>query len=224
MAEYCVVPKEKVFKISSKIPPEEAIFAEPLACALNGTTKACAHPGDNIVILGGGPMALLYFMILHKAGIDKIIVSEISKTRRDFAKKIGVNNVIDPKNNDLFKAIKEETSIGADIVIDTVGVLLDTAIKLVRRGGLILSFGINESIKSSINQSVVTMSEISIQGVYCAHKCFPRAIKLLEERAIPVKELLTNSFPLKDTQKALSFMAKGNGIKSSVVIRGDMPV
>lgn len=224
IAEYCVVPKEKVFKISSNVPPEEAIFVEPLACALNGTTKACAHPGDSVLILGGGPMALLYFLILHKTGIDKIFISEISKERRDFAKNIGAKNLINPKNDDLGKIIMDETGIGADIVIDTVGILLETAIKMVRRDGLILSFGINESAKPPISQSIITMSEISIKGVYCAHKCFPLAIDLLEQGAIPVRNLLTHSFPLEDTQKALSFMAQGKGIKSCVVIRGPLPV
>ena len=54
MCDYLCVPERLVYRIREDIPANVACLVEPLACVLNGTTSVRTHPGESVLILGGG--------------------------------------------------------------------------------------------------------------------------------------------------------------------------
>ena len=76
-AEYSKTPAKALHKISNRVSPEQAILVEPLSCVVNAMNKLGIKPGEAIVILGAGPMGLLFVQMVKVAGASKIIVSEI---------------------------------------------------------------------------------------------------------------------------------------------------
>ena len=133
MAEYLCVPEKLVYRISEDVPVHIACLTEPLACVLNATKSLRIHPGENAVVLGGGPIGLI-FMMLYKAAGATVFVSDISEKRREFALKLGADYVMDPNSEDITQFVRQKTKIGADIVTDAVGMLVDQAITLVKKG------------------------------------------------------------------------------------------
>ena len=212
-AEYSVVPINAVHKISSNLLSEKAVLVEPLSCVVNGTNKLNFQQGSSILVLGAGPIGLLFIKVLKSAGAGKIIVSEISSFRRKFAKKSGASVILDPRKGNIVDVVKAETGVGVDIVIDCVGGLLEDALKCCRKGGQIILFGLNTNATNKVKPFNITHGEIKITGSYIAKYTFPLAIKILENNVIDVSDLITHKFLLKDFEKGLNVMKEGQAVK-----------
>lgn len=212
-ASYSVVPARNVYKISRKVPPEIAVFAEPLSCVINGSEKVNIQPGDSVVILGAGPMGQLFTQVLKAAGASNIICVDLSEYRLHYSKKSGATHIINPENQDVLAVVKEVTDVGADVVIDCVGVLLNQSMELVRKGGQILLVGMNEHAKPAIKQYELTRNEITVKGTYIQKKDFPKVIKILEANLLNLEDLITHQLSLNNLQEGIEIMKKGEAIK-----------
>ncbi len=217
MAEYACVPEKMVYKISEQVPSYIACLAEPLACVLNATESVRIHPGETAVILGGGPIGLI-FMMLYQAAGAKVIVSDIMPTRQAFAKQLGADIVVDPSKENLEEIVKDNTEIGAAIVVDAVGMLLPQAIKLARKGGDVVIFGINEIAQAQLNEAPIVFNELTIHGKFITKGTMPMAVKLIEEKAIPIEKLVTHRMPIQDVKTGLELMKSGEALKAIVEI------
>lgn len=212
MAEYACVPEKLVYKIDSNVSPHIACLTEPLACVLNPTQEIRVKPGGSVVILGAGPIGLI-FMMLYKAAGAKVIMTDTLENRRKFAIELGADLVLDPETQDVAQEIRKMTEVGADIVVDAVGVLMDQSIKLVRKGGSIILFGINEAYKVQLNQAPIVFNEINIYGKFITKGTFPDAISLIENNIIPIEKLVTHRLPIDEVKRGLELMKSGEGCK-----------
>lgn len=77
-ARYFVAPDSALTKIPRDMPRDLAVFCEPVNCVMGAMDQVRALPGDNALILGGGPIGLYYAMLLKSNGAGKVIVSEPS--------------------------------------------------------------------------------------------------------------------------------------------------
>jgi threonine dehydrogenase-like Zn-dependent dehydrogenase len=214
---YNVAPAKALHKISSDLLPELAVFTEPLSCVVSATQKLKIHPGEVVVVLGAGPIGLLFIQMFKASGAGKIIVSEISEYRVKFAYESGASRVVNPLEDNLEKIVKEETLIGADAVVDAVGTLFRSAMAIVRRGGLILLFGQNYQARTQVAQNDITKNELTVMGSFIARFTFPFAIKIIESKVLNLEKLISHRLPLEDIHKGIEAMRKGEAIK--VIIR-----
>lgn len=215
-AKYNVAPAKQLYKISKDLPIEEAIFAEPLSCVLNATRKIALHPGESAVVLGAGPIGLYFTMLLKSAGGYPVIVSEPHPFRRSKALEVGADIVVNPKEEDLREKVFKATKLGADVVVDAVGVLLEDALKVVRRGGRVLLFGQNAQYVNKIRQNDITRNEITVMGSYIANRTFPMVVKVLEAGLLPLTKLITDRIKISEFEKGLAKMREGNAIEVMV--------
>lgn len=216
-AKYCRVSSKVAYKISKSVSDEVAACAEPLACAINGVKKVNVLPGESAVIVGSGPIGLMIAMLLKASGIGKCFLLEMSPWRAEFAKKLKIATVLNPRDQDACGIVMQETGIGADYVFDVTGSQLKSSLGYVRRGGKIVLFGVNKKAVSEISQCEITTNEVSVLGTWLANATFPEAVKVLEEKMIDVAALVTDVMPLEDIHKGLEKLAKGQAIK--VVIK-----
>lgn len=212
-AKYCVVNGKVAYKISKEVPVEEASCAEPLACAVNGLKKVNVLPGESAVVVGGGPIGLMIAMLLKASGITTGFLLETSPFRQEFAQKLDIGTVIDPAQQDAKAIVMERTGIGADYVFDVTGSQLMTSLDLVRKGGTVVLFGVNDKAVSQLPQHVVTKSEVQVLGTWLANATFPEAVRILEEKAIDVAALITDVLPLEEVHQGLEKLAKGEAVK-----------
>lgn len=212
-AEYSVVPSIVVHKISPELAPDTAVFAEPLSCIANAMERLKAKPADTVLLLGAGPIGLLFAKFLKAVGSGNIYISETSQYRRQMATSCGFTNIIDPAKDNVEEIMNNSTGIGADIVIDCVGILMDQALRCVRKGGKILLFGLNSTAHNDIQPFDIVHKELEVIGSFIARYTFPRAIRMLESGIIEVRDLITHTFSIKDFEKGLDAMRTGNAIK-----------
>lgn len=217
MAPYSVVPARGVFRISADVPEQIAVLAEPLADVLNGIRRASPQLGEAVLVLGAGPIGLLFTLLLRAAGAGTVLVSEPAPLRAKRAADCGADRVIDPTREDLAQAVRRAAPLGADLVIDAVGGLLADALQAVRKGGRILLFGVNTTAQVTVRQADLTFRELSLLGSYIDRATFPQAIKILESGRIPFDRLVTHRLPLARVRDGIELLRRGEGIKVVVV-------
>jgi 2-desacetyl-2-hydroxyethyl bacteriochlorophyllide A dehydrogenase len=208
-----VAPAKALFKISKDVPLEQAIFAEPLSCVLNGINRIEPQAGESALVLGAGPIGLYFVAIFQVHGLRNIIVSEPNPGRAKMAAACGATEVVDPGARSVEEAVRAITGIGADIAVDAVGVLMPDAIASVRKGGRVLLFGMNSEAIAEIRQNDLTRNEIELVGSYIANKTFPATVELLESGRLDLQKLVTHRFGLKDIHAAIDAMRSGEAIK-----------
>ena len=206
MAEYLCIEERMVYVIDSAVPSYVAALTEPLACVLNGTTTVKAHPGYDVAVLGGGPIGLIFTMI-YKAMGAKVLVSEPIEYRRNLALELGADVVVNPETQDVDTEIRKHAPLGADIVVDAFGTLLPTAIQIAKKGANILCFGVDQVATVNIPQYPIIEKELSIHGTYITKGTFPLAIKIIENKSIPLDKLVTHRFPLEKLLDGINLMA-----------------
>ena len=99
-------------------------MAEPTSVAYNAVIERGGgiRPGDNVVILGAGPVGLAACAILKKAGAAKVILSEPEPARAEVAKKLGADFVINPTTEDFADRLLEIThGMGAALYLEATG-------------------------------------------------------------------------------------------------------
>jgi 2-desacetyl-2-hydroxyethyl bacteriochlorophyllide A dehydrogenase len=219
MAEYCIVPVRQAYTLPNDLPAEVCAFIEPISCAVHGIDRARVRLGDSVTILGGGTIGLVMAQLAKGAGAARVIVVEPMEHKRDIARRIGVDVVLDPRAVDTKSAVMDLTDVGADVVIECAGKTSTVALALecVRRGGVVEFFGvcpIGATIDLEPNR--VYGKELTIIGSYVNPLTFARAIALLKAGRVRVHEFRIDHFPLDGVHEALEFQRKGKTMKSII--------
>lgn len=212
-APYLCAPERALYTISDRVAEEDAVFFEPLSCVVGALARAPVQPGDRVAILGAGPMGALFALVCRQAGAGQIIMTDIIQSRRAFAEQLGVDLVLNPQAVRLEEQIIEHTGIGCDLVIDAVGNQLGNAIKLVRRGGRVVLFGLRPHDNPPVNQYTITRYDLTIIGAFVGLKPFAQTVQLLESGTLHPSQLITHRLPLEELEQGVALMRSGEAIK-----------
>ncbi|MFJ8927553.1 alcohol dehydrogenase catalytic domain-containing protein [Streptomyces sp. NPDC102364] len=197
-AERVTVPLTGLTRLPDNVSDEHAALAEPLAVGLHAVDRAGVRPGDNILVLGGGPIGTAVVMAARLAGVSGLYVSEPLAGRRELLHGIGVTEVFDPGVTDVRREVFLRTArIGPDVVIDATGIpaLAAQAVATVRRGGRVVLAGVGHgSVEFDMGQLV--FYERSVVGTLGYNFDIPRVISLMSTGRLDPAPLLTGRFPL----------------------------
>jgi threonine dehydrogenase-like Zn-dependent dehydrogenase len=212
-APFLRAPQRALFKLRPEVPRDDAVFFEPLSCVVGSVTRAPFQAGDNVVIIGAGPMGLLFAQMYRTLGAGKIIVADIAPYRLDFAHELGVDAALNPADVDLPQAVRDLTELGADIVVDAVGNQMAMAVKLARRGGQVILFGLRPHDHPAVNQYTITRYDLTIHGTFVGLNPFEQTVQLLESRRIQPSVLITHRLPLTELAQGVELMHSGQAMK-----------
>lgn len=225
LSEYVLVPKEAVaagcvFAADERVPFEHLALAEPLACCINGHEKSGTKMGDNVVILGAGPIGLFHLQLSMLAGAKNVIVSEPSEERRKAALSFGATRAVEP--DDLAPTVEGLTGgEGADVSVVCIGVpaLVNDAIRLTRAAGRVNVFaGLAGAGWAEVEANLIHYKELVVTGTSNSRRRdFERAIRLIEDGEIDVASMVTNRYPLSEATRAIEKSASGEAIKVAVL-------
>jgi threonine dehydrogenase-like Zn-dependent dehydrogenase len=213
MAEYAVLPRQSLYKVSPKVPSHIAALAEPLSCVISAVNKLNMQPGESVVILGGGPIGLLFTMMFKAAGAAKLIVSEPSESRQKVALDCGATMVVNPLREDLKQVVGEELPNGPHVVVEAFGPLLPLAIELVAGHGRILQFGHDETAMPAIPVGIMLKKEAVIYGAFNSRFSFERVATIMETGILPLERIVSHRLPLERIHEGIDLLRKGQGMK-----------
>ncbi|MGD0799254.1 MAG: alcohol dehydrogenase catalytic domain-containing protein [Acidobacteriaceae bacterium] len=148
-AEYIRVPARIVEKntllIPDGVPLQHAALTEPLACVVRGLEESGARAGDTMVVIGAGPIGLMFMHVAQLNGVH-VIAAVKREEQRQIAMAFGAGSVVRIEDSkDIVADVRALTPAarGADIVIEAVATPLtwEWAVAMVRRGGTVNFFG-----------------------------------------------------------------------------------
>ena len=123
-AKYCWKLNDLEGRYQGQALFEAGAMVEPASVAYNCVfTRAGGFlPGSDVVVFGAGPIGLSAIAECHAAGAARLIVFEVSASRRELAKKVGATHVFDPREVVPHEAIMDLTQgIGAALLVEAAG-------------------------------------------------------------------------------------------------------
>jgi L-iditol 2-dehydrogenase len=227
-AQYMVVPRE-VLKVDglNRIPEgvsfAEASVAEPLACALNAQNLARVGVGDDVVVIGSGPIGCLHVRLARARGAARVFLVELSRQRLEMAADLVKPDAsicageVDPVE----EILKLTDGRGADVIITAAasGKAQEQAIQMAARQGRISFFGglPKDNPTITCDSNLVHYRELMIigaNGSSPAHNA--EALNLVASGAVPVADLITHRLPLESAIDAFGIVARGEAIKVTI--------
>lgn len=227
-AQYMVVPRE-VLKVDglNRIPDgvsfAEASVAEPLACALNAQNLARVGDGDDVVVIGSGPIGCLHVRLARARGAARVFLVELSRQRLDMAADLVkpdaaiCGSEVDPVE----EVLRLTDGRGADVIITAAasGKAQEQAIQMAARQGRISFFGglPKDNPTITCDSNLVHYRELTIVGANGsspAHNA--EALNLVATGAVPVSDLITHRLPLESAIDAFGIVARGEAIKVTI--------
>lgn len=204
MAEYAVAPEKAVFSIGS-ISLEEGAFVEPLSCVLHGIERTHIELADNVLILGAGPIGMLLCQMVRIQGAATITQVDRNLARLEVVRGLGASRI-----ESSLEAIPTDYY---DVVIDASGstFLMEESIKFVRKGGVVLLFGVPQK-DATLRLPAFTIFEkgLTFLSSYTSVRNSIQAIRLLESRSIDVHRLISHRLKLEEFEKAVEILDKGS--------------
>jgi len=229
LSEEYVVPAWNVshggiLKISDSLSFEEAAMIEPLACCVRAWTKFPYREGDSAAIFGVGPTGMMHVMLAHVKKFSKIFCFDVNEFRLNFAKKFDITDSLNSMDENRKQKILDSTERkGVDVAIVATSSLkaLEDAIDMVRKGGSVMMFGVpSKEAQLNLDMSKIYSKEITLVTSYAASdKDTKEALALIESSKIDVKQLITHTYSINDSQKAFDHARTGDNAMKIIITK-----
>src|SRR5258706_12710944 len=85
LARYSLAPARALHRVGSDFPVERVALAEPLSCIYAAVERVPPSPGDAVVVLGAGPIGLLFVMLYRRMGAGTMVLGEPRARRPEVA-------------------------------------------------------------------------------------------------------------------------------------------
>jgi L-gulonate 5-dehydrogenase len=220
------VPVSQVFGVGD-LGPEPAAFVEPMSIAVHALGRAGIPGGQQVVVLGAGPIGLATVLAATAAGAG-VMATDPVPARRGLALTMGAENVAWGGDGELLAAVQAWThGQGAPTVIDTTGDpgALAQATRLVCSAGRVVVVGMSAAA-APLRSGVFPEKEIDVLGSSCASAAdFRAAIALVQAHAKTIGALFSHRFPLTRAREAIACVANpaAGAVKVLITVGGPGP-
>ena len=199
-----------LFAIPDTMSFQIAALAEPLGVGMNAVNRVSVSPGERVAVMGAGPIGLAAIATLLDRGIEDVISIDLSDTRLEVARKLGVTETINPA--------KEETWVGLARLHGTMSFygaeLVETDVFIEASGSALVLSQIIERAKPhsrvsivalhrqpiEVNFMIVMMKQMTLQGAMEYPDRYEDTLELLERRDL--SPMITHRFGLDDFLEA----------------------
>lgn len=204
-AESAVVDESHVVRVPESIPSEYTALVEPLAVGVHAVQASGMKLGDDVFVLGCGPIGLAALLAAKAAGAGRVFASASRDRRREIAAELGADETIDPSETDPVAFIESRTDEGVDVAFDAAGSesAFDQAVRSTVRDGTITVISLFEE-GFEFDPSPLVHGERTLEGIFgyqagaLADRDYETVIRLLEDGRIDPEPLITGRIALDD--------------------------
>ncbi|MDD5747943.1 MAG: alcohol dehydrogenase catalytic domain-containing protein [Actinomycetota bacterium] len=226
-SKYYLAHESQIVKIPESLTNEQACMIENLCSALYPVMRAMPEEGENVLVMGCGPIGLGVIASIRALGVKcHITAIEPAELNRCKAKEKGADEVIDPSSESIYeraskiaggkiyKPILEKHILmgGFDRIFDCVGSTdtINLSFRLAGGGATMVLIGIQ--VTGKIDWTPVWMKGLRVIGnlgygevVYEGERthCFNVAIDLILKGKIDMTDLITHRFSIEEYKRAV---------------------
>lgn len=216
-AEYVKLPEIVVWKNDPSIPPEFASVQEPFGNAIH-TVFIEDVSAKSVLITGMGPIGLMAGMVCKAVGASVVIATEINPYRIRLAKEAGIDYVINPREEDVYKKIMKLTDgRGVDSFLEISGKeeALYDGLRSLTNGGYAALLGVFDNDVSLDINNLVIFKGIRIYGI-TGRRMFETweiANQLLKHKKVDLSKVITHVLRFEDWEKGMKLMERAESGK-----------
>jgi threonine dehydrogenase-like Zn-dependent dehydrogenase len=199
LAEFLKLPLANLHLVPDELPDEVAVFAEPVAAALQVTSLVHVRPEQHVAVLGDGKLGLLVAQVLAITGAEVTLIGH-HPAKLELAARWGLN-VCTAVEGRLFDVVVDSTGSAAGFS--------DALLAVRPRGTIVLKSTYRGLAEADLSRVVV--DEIRVIGSRCGP--FVPALRLLRSNAIRVHELVEARYPLVEGLAALDHAGRRGALK-----------
>jgi threonine 3-dehydrogenase len=216
-AEYVVIPESNIWKLDPAIPKEYASILDPLGNAVH-TVLAGEIAAKTVAITGTGPIGLFAIAVARACGATQVFAIEVNQYRRNVAKQMKADYVLDPSTQDARQIVMDLTGgVGVDVVCEMAGHpdAIRTAFNIVRRGGRISLLGLtSKPIALNFSEDII-FKGVTIQGINGRrmYQTWYQMTALLKAGKLDLHPVITDKLAMKDFNKGMERLKTGEASK-----------
>ncbi len=145
LAEYVAANPDDLLPLPDDIPSERILVCQPLGTVIRALRKLPTPLGWRAVVIGAGPIGLLFTMMLERGGCRQIVAVDPLPDRLDRARKLGATSTVQAT---AAEALDDGLAETADLVVEAVGIpeTIAVAPAMARRSGITLMFGVPRNL------------------------------------------------------------------------------
>lgn len=215
-AEYVMVPKENIWRLSENISYEIGAIHDPLGNAVHATLIDDLA-GKDVLITGAGSIGLAAAAVAKKVGAKQVFITEVSKNRIKLAKKMGADRVLNPNKVNVVDTIYRETEgMGADVLLEMTGQLnaIEDGFKSLRAGGWASMLGIPSDKVTFDFADGIVFKGAKVYGVNgrLIYDTWYKMDRLLKT-GLDIQPIITHKFNLEDFEEVFHLAETGEAGK-----------
>jgi (R,R)-butanediol dehydrogenase/meso-butanediol dehydrogenase/diacetyl reductase len=199
-SEFAVVPEYMAHKLPEELSDEDSALVEPVAVGLHAVRQAEFTTGQTAIVFGAGPIGATTLQCLRAGGASMVAVAEVADHRKEMARNIGADVVIDPTQEDVAEAVEKLTDgVGVDAAFDAAGAqeTFQTAFHATARGGKVVNVAIWEQ-EIELDPNDMVLSEVEVIGSIAYRNEFPATMALMKDDRVNAGDLVTSRVSLSD--------------------------
>jgi len=206
-SQYMIAPKEIAVPFSG-ISPEAATLVEPLGVAIDMVKTADIALGDEVLVVGVGPIGLMAVALARMQGAARVYAASHSRSahRIELARRFGAEEIILSDREDY--GAHRFSRGGVDRVLVTAPpAALPAAMQAARVGGIIAFIGIEYGPGGTVrfDANAFHFKKLQLRASFAAPALyFPLALRLLEAGRIDGDSLISHRFSIQDIAKGFA--------------------
>lgn len=217
------IVKRGVEKVPAGVSFDRACFVEPVNTCHKAVVQADPQPDELVLILGQGPIGLLFTMLVRRTGA-RVVTTDTIPRRRELSSRFGAAESWDPRTTDAYAEVMARSEgRGADLVIVAASApgLTDQAMRCSRPGSRILLFAqTSDQERVEFSGADICKQERTVFGAYSA------SVDLQEESAglvfggaLPVEDLISDRLPLDRIAEGIHKALHPDGQSMKIVVQ-----
>ena len=226
-AEFIRIPARIVqlnlYEMPAHISYQDAALVEPLACVLRGLDETSVRAGDNLAVIGLGPIGLMFVRLAKVYGARVIAIGR-RQTQLDRARNLGADELLTSTDgDDVVNKVRRLTGgRGVDVAIEAVGHpdAWDVAVNLLRRGGTVNFFGgCPSDSRISLDTQLLHYSELTCKASFHHTPGHVRkALQIVSQGQITSKDFVNRVEPLAKLLEVMQHLMSHNGHMKTAII------
>lgn len=217
------VPAEDGFRtrqvIPSGIDPVDATMIITLKEVAAALARLGIKPGDNVTVVGCGPVGLAMAAMSKRMGAAKVLLAGHHRERLQAAVKLGADETVNTKTTDLVAYAKACFPDGVDLFVDCVGkaYIIDQAMQVTKEEGKIGLYGIGMHTGDCIDweKAPYNFNIHSVQWPIARYEeeAHDLVCRQVTEAGLDLKLFVTHVLPVEQYEKGIELVRSRKGCK-----------